>query len=859
MKTRSALRVAFDRIAPVLAALATTAAVLLTTATASAQLGQLVGAPLTTKRLERLLRVYVDPTPEEAKALDGVHEAYLDRFRVELDPEIQALSRSTPTGMPSREEFEKFLRDLERLEAKIAEADKAFFDSAAALVAPERRGGIERLRSARERQRELGGFSRMGSMMFGGGGSFVDLADLLSRERTVQLVPPDLRPQFDAMLVEQERRTLAQAKTYGGSVRKSMSKIYDIMARAQSAGLGDVDIPAGADEGGGNAEEVAAAAQAAQAQMASMMQSLRELGEEPRKTVFANFEANRSAIRQFGSVLPEIEIYRLRAEISEKSVGMLGAMMVMDVAVSPAGDVSTVIRRVRRDATIGPDVKAALGPIELEWRRERADHAEKLADVALSMDLSAMMMGGANGDPMAAMRPLQERAEKGEEIDRRAYAALVALLGEETSVRYVSKGESPGPGGGTIYFPVTAPAETESETDGEASTWEAGFTSMYDTPVATSARDVAKALRAVGVEPPGVEVLEAVVEAWKVREWDAKVEPIGKDLFEQRRLLYLPSEDGQSRRNDAAAASLQNALRRLAEAMIAADAALCADLVTALDLKPNGAESLLLRLDRLRLLSEGMSYGRERTIPTPMKVVTLARVDGPTARALLENSAASWNALADELPALLKAAVDQLAERDALQANLRESADFERYSALMARHGRANQELTERVRGVFRAAIDAATDDPARRTAVWRGYLAVENPSVYNPSESALRQLDDAIALGDLSIEQRGRLDALRAEYEAAYLSLSEKIVEQSAGMVAGGDPEGWREYQERAEAVEKIRFQRNERTEKARSEARRILGDELASRVRGLVPDEADAPSARGMEGFNPFRDDED
>jgi hypothetical protein len=77
--------------------------------------------------------------------------------------------------------------------------------------------------------------------------------------------------------------------------------------------------------------------------------------------------------------------------------------------------------------------------------------------------------------------------------------------------------------------------------------------------------------------------------------------------------------------------------------------------------------------------------------------------------------------------------------------------------------------------------------------------------------------------------------------------------------MVAGGDPDGWREYQERAEAVEKIRFQRNERTEKARSEARRILGEELASRVRGLVPDEADGPAAPSVTGFTPFAEDDD
>jgi hypothetical protein len=64
---------------------------------------------------------------------------------------------------------------------------------------------------------------------------------------------------------------------------------------------------------------------------------------------------------------------------------------------------------------------------------------------------------------------------------------------------------------------------------------------------------------------------------------------------------------------------------------------------------------------------------------------------------------------------------------------------------------------------------------------------------------------------------------------------------------------------QERMEAEEKLRFQRNERTEKARSEARRILGDELASRVRGLVPDDVDAAASRQMNRFDPFAGDDD
>jgi hypothetical protein len=64
---------------------------------------------------------------------------------------------------------------------------------------------------------------------------------------------------------------------------------------------------------------------------------------------------------------------------------------------------------------------------------------------------------------------------------------------------------------------------------------------------------------------------------------------------------------------------------------------------------------------------------------------------------------------------------------------------------------------------------------------------------------------------------------------------------------------------QERLEARQRLRFQRDEHTEKARADMRRILGDELASRVRGLVRDEYAPPKATAMQGFDPFLPEDD
>ena len=55
---------------------------------------EIVGGPLTTKRFERLARVYLQPTDAEMSALDRLHERYLERFRNEIDPEIKRIAES---------------------------------------------------------------------------------------------------------------------------------------------------------------------------------------------------------------------------------------------------------------------------------------------------------------------------------------------------------------------------------------------------------------------------------------------------------------------------------------------------------------------------------------------------------------------------------------------------------------------------------------------------------------------------------------------------------------------------------------------------------------------------------------------
>ena len=139
-----------DRLSRLVAILACCALALLPLApVAHAQGGRdIVGGPITTARFERMLKLFAEPTTAEMTALDRLHELYLEKFRKEIEPEIAALSSDTGSGFPSKDRYERLLRDLDRVNARIADADNALFSAAMEAVAEPRRAGIARIKAA---------------------------------------------------------------------------------------------------------------------------------------------------------------------------------------------------------------------------------------------------------------------------------------------------------------------------------------------------------------------------------------------------------------------------------------------------------------------------------------------------------------------------------------------------------------------------------------------------------------------------------------------------------------------------------------------------------------------------------------
>lgn len=831
----------------------------------------LVGRPLTTKRLERLLRAYVSPTPEEASAIDRLHEAYLDRFRRELEPQFEKLTSALRESAPTIETMTRTMRDADRLQAQLAEADNALFAAAMELVAEERRPGFQRIRDARERQRELGGFVRFGAMVFAPAGNFVDLADLVTRDAVMETVPDDARERLDAFLATQEARLLAQAREWNRTVIKSFEAYYAVMFD-QAANF--------AESQEGEAPE--AAARRSQASARAMMDAMQRAAAEPRKLAAANYQANRRACIELATILPEGVVAGIREQVARRALG--AGWMSMEMAAGfhgPDGTPADVARRMRRDPRIDDAAKSRADEIAAEWRTRHADALERCANAFFDPDRPAAspfgLSFGMDDEPARDADPLVQAAKDAGEITQRAMRALIDLLGEDMGRRYVMEieGET-----GPIYVALqqadigddAAAGTSVDAVEGEAepATADGNMDRMIE-PRTTAA--ILSGLAMFGVAPANPELVESVRAAWLARTFEPVVGSLVAECRRLQKAVVTQTADGTW--------SVDHEKQRAADAMIArimlaaleADEVLIRDLASVLGLDPAGGAVTALRLDRVAMIEadvRGMFDTGADSPVTPLETLRRAGVSPETASAVFERSAEAWTALCGELEPHARAMAAGRDEVMRLQQDLSADSDFEasdsgtqarRVEAMMAAwsaHQRRSREFGQRLASTFDEACAKAIADEDTLAKLRRAHRELRYPEIYAKSDCASEQLAHAMALPGLDDDQFTRLEVLRAEYEVVFEELSRQMIDANTPLADPG-PDAWREQMRIMETTEKLRFQRNERTEKARSEARRILGDDLARRIPGLAPTSSDpAPSTRPTSIW-PFDDDED
>ncbi len=818
----------------------------------------IVGGPITTQRLERFLKAYVSPTDAEAAAIDRLHESYLDRYRAEIEPEASTMMNSMSGRQPSKDEYEKFLRNLDRLQDKISEADNQFFASATELLAESRRGGMQRVRETRERQRLLSGIVQFAPMMLGGGAGFIDLPARAIREEYFGKVAAENREAFDAALRSQEQRTLSQARTYNADVRKALVGFFDIMMSMQEsmqAAAGSVD-PA-------NPDSMPDSMKALEEQQRAMMEKLAALGADVRKSVKSNFEANRAGVAALAALLPEDAGLSLRLDVADAAANSVG----FNMSGGSRPGMRTLGRRIERDPDITPEVKAEIARILTSWRREQAQASEKVAELALDAP-SQMSMFGMSGESEA----LESARRQLREVGNNALKQIAAKLGEKAPTYVTSFTGYEEDGTESEFFRVANATKPDAETDAGAEVTAAAQRSMFvngglaTTPDALTAADIVRVARTIGLDSTAQSVIEAIVDGWKTSHWDAQMSPIAVRIEESGQKLMSTNGEGGITYDESAVRTYDEARLQAARAVFELDEKLYTDLASALGLAGDDPLLMLLRFERTDLAaSRASGMAGSSGLPLPLgRLLASASIDPGVARAVLEGAKAELNAIAVSLPQRVQDRMELSRRRQATERVFasRDQAAVERasreYGEFLLQEQRLDRAFGELLTKTFVDAFNAHAGDAAVAGLFRRTLLATAYPDVYKRSDSAQSQLDAAQRLPGLTDDQRARIIALEAEYAAVYEKLSgEMVMPPNLAMTGAADEATWAEYQKRAEAVEKARFNRKERTEKVLAELRRVLGVDLATSVPGLVVEDESATG--DDDNMNPWIRDDD
>lgn len=151
--------------------------------------------------------------------------------------------------------------------------------------------------------------------------------------------------------------------------------------------------------------------------------------------------------------------------------------------------------------------------------------------------------------------------------------------------------------------------------------------------------------------------------------------------------------------------------------------------------------------------------------------------------------------------------------------------------------GKASADLGELNRQTIEKLVAALPADAAYT--LRSQYNLKAFPNIYNDQTAIDKHLNESLKLGDLTDEQRRKLDEIAVEYRPAYAALCEQMIQATAGSegmnFASGDPQDWQDFQKRQEVMSKLRFDRDELNTRAIGQLKTILTEDQLRRIGGV------------------------
>lgn len=775
--------------------------------------------PLATARLERLARFVAALDAPELGALGRAHEGYLDRFRAEIAPDAEAVLARSVDLQPGDEGFAEFLGELDRLAGRIAAADEAFFTEAAVRLGDARREAVGELAAARERQRLTRGFRTEAVRALGNGTEFVDLVDLASREAA----PAEQAPLAEFARAESARLTV-EARSFDLARRQALARwITEMRAFERS------DRPEA---------------------LADSIRTATDAGRELRRILRDHHAANRAALARLAPLVGEARSARIRERAALRALG--------ESAFRALGnDRSAMLESIV--ARSGLEAEPVVAAAAADWRAARASALEEFIEGVDAADLPSW---ASMASPDAAEPPGGpfDRAREALVAADAAFAdAIAAALGERAE-QYLERHDGSDPMLADLGLDAGPARWIPRSTDTPGGAGDDAATPADEAPTAgarpISRTELSEVLALTATEADAA-LVDGVHAAWSADRWEAEVAPADAAFRAAVERAGGMSDDSLPGTGAAASAVREAGERRLA-AIEGAERALASDLRGALALDEDAPAATLLSLIAFGRVDSGAEAGAGlgdmAVVPDPLRVLVRARATPAEVRALLADDPPAWRALAAEAqPARRRLLVN-------LERALRLEADFppgaagniDRIRARTEELARDHAAIVDRLRESLAARLEdagrMALATPERRAALDRALQREAFPGYFAAAASAERQLDGALALADLDDELRVEIEVLRAEYLAVLDDRSARII--ALAREDARTPDAPREVRAtRAAEIARLGAERSERTERSLVELRRLLGDERARRVPGLVRPTGAGPARSAWE----------
>lgn len=764
--------------------------------------------PISTVELIRLLDTHVQPTADQWEKIELLHDDYREGFRVLREGDMRRflsadLRQLQEGGIPSRARLESVLKRLESIERKVKDLDDRLFDAISALLDDRQRADVPRAREARERHRLDTTLDAEGR--HGGDVSDIALSSGFDAEQ-LRVIDPLLRT------YEQQRT--AGLRALAERSRRMMVEMVETIEKTGFAGVGLEELPADPAKAERLMQAVQQAFEEANRRVEERARALRNLGRDAYVAIRSRVTgpaAHAFRSRFLASYYPEID-----SDVS-------GIERILRSAIaSRKTDASTreALLLIYEEFIRGDDPAV----------REAMELVDRLADSGPAMQFDQVAFEGFG---TLSMDIRQRRLKAAEPLLDR----IRELLDEDRIQQFES---AP-----TAGSPLRRGFDPEATHEEETLTF-ADRPAGPTVPEPIDDSEVAALANGLGLEAGPRAVLAQLHEDYLAR-WQAEIRPMANDLRE--RAEQLDAEDDSA--GDRGATRIGEAKRRVRERAEALDDAFLADATAGLG---DGARPAveLERLARRLSLYGGTSLdylGFASSVESPVNIARLVGFDGSLDEQAAGPARTALLARAEELGQAFRATflrgldierqtIEIRAEyRRALRDAPEDAIPSDAASKVLDRQLQeleAESELIRRsrataLRKVFDEMVQAVPEES--RDLLQKAFDRAAYPSIYRDRRSALPYLERAEALPDLDAEQRERLLALKSAYSREYFDACRRMAASSPS--PRDLDEAFREFRN---GPDEWRFARDEQSVRAVRRLQRILREEQAARIPGLM-----------------------